>query len=138
MIAMFNRDYPSSAQWVRRARDDVARFAEYCRFGREELGEITLAVGEACNNAVEHAGSFDNFNVWCEFDGTTIVITIEDKGVGFHLPTAPVERDQLQPQGLGIFLMNHLMDKADYAIKPNDGTVLTLEKRKRSESIVAF
>ncbi len=138
MIAMFNRDYPPSAQWVRNARDDVIRFAEYCGFEREELAEIRLAVGEACNNAVEHAGSFDNFNVWCEFDGTSIVIRVEDKGIGFHLPTTPVERDQLQPRGLGIFLMNRLMDKTDYATKPNDGTILTLEKRKRSGSLVAF
>lgn len=131
---MFNRDYPPSAQWVGKARDDVSRFAAYCGFRPEELSEIALAVGEACNNAVEHAGSMDNFSVWCEFDGTSIIIRVEDKGIGFSLPTTTVERDRFQSRGLGIFLMNHLMDKTDYATRPNSGTVLTLEKRIRLAS----
>jgi anti-sigma regulatory factor (Ser/Thr protein kinase) len=99
-----------------------------CGFGGEEVSEIVLAVGEAVNNAVEHAGSPHDFSISCEFDGYKLLIRIEDHGTGFTPQTVAAKRAMLQPRGLGIYIMNRLMDKAEFAFKPGDGTVLTLEK----------
>lgn len=135
MLATFNQNYRPSAQLVSRARKDVAGFAAWCGFGCEQISDIVLAVGEAVNNAVEHAGSPHDFDIRCEFDSDRLLVEVKDHGSGFAPPTNPAKREQLQPRGLGIYLMNQLMDKAEFSFKPGDGTVLTLEKRKSATNL---
>jgi anti-sigma regulatory factor (Ser/Thr protein kinase) len=129
VIATFSRDYQPSAQWLRRARHDVAEFATYCGFGTDRTADIVLAVGEAVANTVEHSGSPRDFSIKCEFDGTRLLLRVEDHGSGFTPSLRPVIREKLQPRGLGIYLMNKLMDAAEFSFKPGDGTILTLVKR---------
>jgi serine/threonine-protein kinase RsbW len=134
MIAMFSREYPPRPEWVRTARNDVARFSKYCGFSPNELAEITLAVGEACNNAVEHAGSVRDYRIWCEFDGDTIVIRVEDSGVGFDANAPQPLPDLSRTRGFGIFLMNKMMDEAEFSTVGGDGSVVTLRKHTRTGS----
>jgi serine/threonine-protein kinase RsbW len=130
MIAMFSREYPPRADWVRTARTDVVRFAGYCRFSPNELAEIALAVGEACNNAVEHAASTRDYSIWCEFDGVVLVIRVEDSGVGFDPGAQRETLDLGQTRGFGMFLMKKMMDETEFA-SAGAGSVVTLFKRKR-------
>jgi serine/threonine-protein kinase RsbW len=132
MLATFKQHYRSGAPWVRQARKEVEEFVILCGFSSEEVSEIVLAVGEAVTNAVEHAGSPHDFSLWCEFDGHRLLIQVEDRGTGFNPQTVAANRALLQPRGLGIYLINRLVDKAEFSFKPGDGTVLTLEKRKQS------
>jgi serine/threonine-protein kinase RsbW len=134
MIAMFSRDYPTRPDWVRTARTDVVRFARYCGFAPNELADIAIAVGEACNNAVEHAGSARDYDIWCEFDGSTIVIRVEDSGIGFDAGAPRPTPDLWQTRGFGIFLMKKTMDETEFATTGGDGAVVTLRKRIRTGS----
>ena len=129
MIATFTRDYQPSAQWLRTARHDIAAFVTYCGFESEDTADIVLAVGEALANIVEHSGSQKAYNIRCEFDGARFLVRVEDKGSGFVPPTKPPIRQPLQTRGLGIYLMNKLMDATEFSFKPGNGTVLTMVKR---------
>ncbi len=130
---MFSREYPPRADWVRTARSDVVRFAQYCDFSAQEQSEIALAVGEACNNAVEHAESTREYSIWCEFNGSDMVIRVEDSGVGFDPSLPRPARDLMHTRGLGIFLMKNMMDKTDLDARVGSGTVLTLQKHRRAQ-----
>ncbi|MDQ6825505.1 MAG: ATP-binding protein [Candidatus Eremiobacteraeota bacterium] len=112
------------------ARSAVAEFAISCGFYREVAEDIKLAVGEACNNAVEHAGCEKDFNVSCGYDEDALVVSIEDHGQGFEFKPPDPNRELLQSRGLGIFLMRKLMDSVSYRRKPGDGTQVILEKHK--------
>jgi anti-sigma regulatory factor (Ser/Thr protein kinase) len=130
MVAMYSAGYPPDPRWVSRARADMVRFAAYCGFSRTEIDDLELAVGEGCNNTVEHAGALTDFEVQATFDGASMVVRIVDKGLGFPTPGPPGVRDLWQTRGLGIFLMKRLMDDVSFATQPNDGTILTLEKHR--------
>lgn len=129
MPSTFTQDYPQSPRWLGQARSDIARFSMLCGLGSQQTDDVVLAVGEALSNVIEHSGSHSDFTLNCNCDGTTLVISIEDRGKGF----APSPTDgQLQAsasRGLGIYLMNRLMDKVEYSFRPGYGTVLRLEKR---------
>jgi len=131
MLATFKQHYRSTASWVRKARTEVADFVTLCGFSCEEVSEIVVAVGEAVTNAVEHAGSPHDFSISCNFDGHRLLIQIEDQGTGFSPQNVTANRPLLQARGLGIYLINRLVDKAEFSFKLGDGTVLTLEKRKQ-------
>ncbi len=130
-MLIFAQEYPSSPRLVSLARHDVARFAEFCGFPAEGISDVVLAAGEAFNNAVEHAHTLQNFSLWCEFDGRTLHIRVQDRGIGFAPQSQRHRRDgALRERGYGLVIMNGLMDKTDYAFEANNGTILTLEKRK--------
>jgi len=117
MRATFKQAYRSTAPWVSKARKEVESFVTLCGFDCEDVSEIVLAVGEAVNNAVEHSRSLHDFSIGCEFDGHRLLIRVEDQGIGFSPQTVMANRASLQPRGLGIFLMNRLMDKAEFTVQ---------------------
>ena len=112
------------------ARSAVAEFAVTCGFYRQVAEDIKLAVGEACNNAVEHGAPNKPFAITCSYADDALVVNVADQGQGFDLRPAAAQRDLMQSRGLGIFLMRTLMDHVDYRLKPGDGMQVTLEKRK--------
>lgn len=126
----FRRQYSSNYSSVSKARHDVAAFARRCGLLPFDVGDITLAVGEACNNAAEHgritAGSF---GVFCAYEKGKLNVEVTDQGAGFdprgkgecHEPEA------LATRGLGIFIMRSLMDDVSFTTK-RSGTSVRLTK----------
>jgi serine/threonine-protein kinase RsbW len=113
------------------ARSAVAEFAVTCGFYRQIAEDIKLAVGEACNNAVEHGAPNKPFAITCSYADDALIVDVDDQGQGFELrPATSQQRDLMQSRGLGIFLMRKLMDRVDCQLKPGDGMQVTLEKRK--------
>jgi anti-sigma regulatory factor (Ser/Thr protein kinase) len=122
------RDYGS----VRTARRAVSAFAASCGFYGTLLSDVESATGEALANAAEHGDgeSSPGIDVAVTFDGTQLVIEIEDHGAGFDCSTA-LERSECQPagsatRGFGIFLMRTLMDEVAYSER---GSRIQLVKR---------
>jgi len=133
----YNWKFKANPDSVALARSAVAEFAISCGFYRDVAEDIKLAVGEACNNAVEHAGSERDFNVICGYDKDALVVSIEDHGRGFEFKPPDPNRELLQSRGLGIFLMRKLMDSVAYTHKPGDGMQVTLEKYKVPQRAMA-
>src|SRR5579872_4283153 len=90
---------------VARARGAVAEFAVQCGFYRQIAEDIRLAVGEACNNAVEHGRPAHDILVECFFENDALTVSVEDQGGGFVPQPSPPDRELMQTRGLGIFLM---------------------------------
>jgi serine/threonine-protein kinase RsbW len=138
-VKAFRRQYPSKIASVPKARRDVASFARSCGLLDADISDITLAVGEAFNNAAEHghvaAGVFD---VSCAYENGELVVEITDRGSGFD-PRGKgecVDPDNLGMRGLGIFIMRSLMDDICFATK-STGTSVRLTKYALRERVAA-
>lgn len=103
-------------------RNFVSSQAEKHGFSEDQINDIRLAVDEACTNVIKHAYSYDEskvFNVDLEFDNSALLIEITDYGVGFNpsgyeAPNLEKRIKQKKRGGMGIFLIQNLMDELSY------------------------
>jgi len=140
---------PADAEWVRVVRLAVAGVASRLKFFYDDIEDIKLAVTEACNNSIQHAATS------CEGDQLPLVIVqlspypdrlevaIIDEGcfTGGVLPSAaplvsPHEHPvaELHESGLGLFLMQSLMDSVEHSAGPDHTTTLRMVKYVREAS----
>ena len=95
------------------------------------VGDIELALTEACTNVLKHARSEqEQYEVEVEVNFEFCVIRVIDTGGGFDSDAArSVEQIPAAEGGRGIFLMSALVDRLHFESKPEKGTVVHLEKR---------
>lgn len=129
---------PSRFQSVAAARHAVAAFARRCGIGMVDVSDLMLAVGEACNNAVEHghvAGG--EIAVDCVHEQGVLKVAVSDAGPGF-MPTdqnAPADGSMAYiGRGRGIQIMRALMDRVTFGSNAG-GTTVVLEKRAPAASL---
>jgi serine/threonine-protein kinase RsbW len=131
---------PAEAEYVDLARLTLYGVASKMGFSYEDIEDMKVAVSEACNNAVLHAygaapGVMEiGFGV-CP-DG--LRITVKDDGVSFDsaaengvssAPLAGKSIDEIEAGGLGLYLMQALMDEVEVMTRPGAGTEVVLTKR---------
>jgi anti-sigma regulatory factor (Ser/Thr protein kinase) len=107
-------------------------------------GEMMLGVDEALTNVIRHAyeGSVDQpIDIElspcgsCEERVDCLQVVIRDEG-----RSVPAEQirsrdlDDIRPGGLGVHIMQTVMDHVEYTPRPDGGTVLTLRKNLKPES----
>lgn len=129
---MYRASHPRGYGSVRQARRAISDFAASCGFAGTLLWDVESAAGEALANAAEHGDgeASQGFDVAATFDGTRLVIEIEDHGAGFDCGAA-LEGSKAEPsgnhnRGFGIFLMRTLMDEVAYSER---GSRIQLVKR---------
>jgi serine/threonine-protein kinase RsbW len=102
------------------------------RVGVEEscASDIELALTEACTNVLKHAqGTKEEYDVIFELNDRCCEIRVVDSGGGFdHARAGDAEANMAAEGGRGIHLMRALVDKVDFVSKPQDGTIVRLEK----------
>ncbi|MBC8081203.1 MAG: anti-sigma B factor RsbW [Gorillibacterium sp.] len=128
---------PAEANYIDIARLTLYGISNKMGFSYEDIEDMKVAIAEACNNVVLHAyqgvdkGTIDiNF----EMSETKLIITVSDNGASFdyepiaeHLtPHHNKSLDEITAGGLGIYLMQALMDQVD--VKSDKGTTLILTK----------
>jgi len=121
---------PGKPEYVSIARLTASVIANQMGFNIDDVEDIKVAVGEACNNAVLHGKSHEEvFEVQFEVQDNRMVIEVRDNGNGFDLDEyqAP-EPGELRENGLGIFIMKTLMDEVDFIPAKNNGTTIRLVK----------
>ena len=98
-------------------------------------GDVALALTEACANVVQHAGGDENeYEVQIEFAGGICHIRVLDKGRGIDLrDSARTETILDQDSGRGIVLMRLMADRIAFESRPEDGTIVHLQKRLELE-----
>ncbi len=108
-----------------------------CHRALQELGvtdecaaDITVALTEACTNVLVHSGPADEYAVRVSIDGERCVLRIVDTGHGFDAEqfAGGAEAAPSAESGRGIQLMRALVDRVMFVSKPEDGTVVHLEK----------
>jgi serine/threonine-protein kinase RsbW len=114
-----------------------------CRDAMSQLGvrrdcryDVALAVSEACANVVVHAaGGTEEYEVRIEFTGEWCHIRVIDTGAGFDatrldtgMPQSTGEPHCTGEDGRGIALMHLLVDQIQFDSRPEEGTVVHLQK----------
>lgn len=138
----FTLQVPSSTENLALIREFVSSAAMQAGFDGKEIAKLELAVDEACANVIEHAYGHDvskEVVVRATLADDSFSIDIEDTGKGFDPDS--VDQEQLEQLiskrktgGLGMRLMNTLMDEVRYEIEPGKKNALHLMKRlKKSE-----
>jgi serine/threonine-protein kinase RsbW len=94
------------------------------------VGEVLLALTEACANVVQHAGDHAGFEVQVAIAGGECRISVFDDGSGLDpadLPSAGA-RPSLD-DGRGLLLMQSLVDRLSFRHESDGRHRVTLEKR---------
>ncbi|MBC8081207.1 MAG: anti-sigma B factor RsbW [Gorillibacterium sp.] len=128
---------PADANYI-----DIIRLALYgistkWGFSYEEIEDMKVAVAEACNNAVLHAyrdGEVGTIEVTFNHEDNGIRISVKDKGKSFNYNRRSgqtmahhcKELSEIDAGGLGIYLMQALMD--DVQVVTDSGTEVILTK----------
>ena len=94
------------------------------------MGDIELAVTEACTNVLRHAeGTENHYDVSVSVDGSDCDIRIVDSGTGFdHVGKGRAPALPGDEGGRGILLMRSLVDRVHFASVPDQGTIVHLQK----------
>jgi serine/threonine-protein kinase RsbW len=96
--------------------------------------DLSVALSEACANAVEHAGTTTGYCVTAQIDGDRCRIEVADSGPGlprdrFRHPPRPLShRGQYAEHGRGLFLIEALVDHVHFDERPGHGTVVSFDK----------
>jgi serine/threonine-protein kinase RsbW len=93
------------------------------------IGDVEVAVTEACANVVEHTTEEDDYSVEVEITDTRCEIRVIDTGHGFDFETlGRGEAETTAEGGRGIQLMRALVDTIKFVSEPETGTVVHLVK----------
>jgi len=129
---------PAQAAFIDIVRLTLYGVASKAGFSYEEIEDMKVAVSEACNNAVLHA--YDEhlqgmIEIAFEVELDTICIAVKDSGKSFQYEQVVsksaalhnISLSEAVTGGLGIFMMNALMDNVE--IRTELGTEVILTKR---------
>lgn len=94
----------------------------------ECLGDIELAVTEACTNVLQHSTGHEEYEVAVEVNETLCEIRVTDAGEGFDYENVAAEAPGSAESGRGIQLMKALVDRVQFLSRPEEGTIVHLEK----------
>ncbi|HEY6961153.1 MAG TPA: ATP-binding protein [Gaiellaceae bacterium] len=99
----------------------------------EVLGDLKLALTEACTNSVRHA--YDDgegvVEIVYELHRDRLVVEVCDQGEGFEPPADPstaLASDELSEGGLGIAIIEALADEFEIGVSPTGGSRLRFVK----------
>lgn len=121
---------PSKPEYVSIARLTASVLANNMGFNIEDIEDIKVAVGEACNNAILHGKTeVSNFDVTFHVNATRFECEVKDQGDGFDMNNY-IEPDLSNPKvgGLGIFIMKSLMDQVEIHANDARGTSIRMIK----------
>lgn len=128
---------PAKAEWVAVARLAVSAIANRLAFSFEEIEDLKLALSEACANCIQHAEA-EGERIEITFDvlSDAVRIIVRDRvgraqNAGSEAPVASQMRDE-RTEGVGMYIIQSLMDVVDYKVDARVGTELAMTKRVRA------
>ena len=121
--------HPENLKQIREAITDVTSKAG---FSKEIAGSIILAVDEACSNVIKHSCQHDHTKeiiLEIEPDKKCLTISIIDDGIKFDVDSVEArDINEVRPGGLGLYIMEQVMDKVEYSQTPDGLNKLKLTK----------
>jgi len=133
---------PSRLGYEKVAMNTAASVAKLMGFADERVEDLKTAVAEACINAMEHGNKLDAsliVGVVLSLDATSLEVKVLDSGTGppsgVHAPDIDKKMHGEEPsRGLGMFLIQALVDEAEWVSSPPSGSyarlVIHLDKTK--------
>ncbi len=122
----FHLDIPADENNLSKVRDFISDICAMAGFSKRETNNTKLAVDEACTNIIKHAYSKTggDIRIDVQAESGSVEINIFDSGEPFEWSKVkdPDLRKYVEigkKGGLGIYLMNRLMDRIEYIAGEN-------------------
>ncbi len=101
--------------------------------------DVLLAVDEACTNVIKHSYKKEEDGViilQCYVSEDKFIVKIKDWGKPFEItsiqkPDLKADYRKRKIGGLGVYLMNEIMDEIEYSFNKKKGNILTMKKSIR-------
>ena len=123
---------PAKAEYITLGRLALTALGRLQELPEETLGDLKLALTEACTNSVRHAYAVGDgvVEIVYELHPDRLVVEVSDEGPGFTPPEAEAteEADELSEGGLGIAIIRALTDEFSLAGADGGGSRLRFVK----------
>lgn len=121
---------PSRLGYEKIAMNTAASTARLMGFSDERIEDLKTAIAEACINAIEHGNKLDetlSVGVILSINDSSLEVKVLDTGSGPKHGTAAPDIDRKmheeeQARGLGMFLIQSLVDEAEWVSSPQTGS----------------
>lgn len=133
---IYEIDIPSSPEQIQRVERLTEKYGKLCKFDRDELDSLAIAVTEIVANAIFHGNKRDkNKKIFIKIVATCpkLKITIRDQGKGFdpeQLSDPLKPENLLKDSGRGLFIVRTFMDDVRINFH-DDGTEIIMVKTHR-------
>lgn len=131
-------EIPSHPRYCDIARMTVSAVALECGFNEQETDDIRIAVSEACINVIQHAYDEELHPLILTFTTleNELQILIQDHGKGFDVESmkakaAPISVDNPKTSGLGLYIIQSLMDGVEVNSLEGHGSSIAMVKKLR-------
>jgi serine/threonine-protein kinase RsbW len=126
---------PNKVGYERIAMACSASFARMIGFAPERIEDLKSAVAEACINAMQHGNKWRpeaRVVVNMNFRDDTFIVSVMDEGDGMpEVPEYPgivrIIEEEVPARGLGVFMIQQLVDRAKFNQTTTEGHVVTIE-----------
>lgn len=123
---------PCSEEYIKIVRLQAEAIARRVEFSEDEIFDIITAVGEACDNCIEHGVSDKGVDVQYHLTPAELRVEVQDFGPGFNPEGKGLEPpDLMDEDGRGLFLMNQLMDFVSIESQIGHGTRIVVAKFRK-------
>ena len=134
MPEVFVLSLPSKLGHEKVAMNTAASVARLMGFSEPRIEDLKTAVAEACINSIEHGNRMDaslKVGVILSMTATTLEVRVCDQGSGPRRETPQPDIDSKMdgaetPRGMGMFLIQALMDEVEWINSPQTGSCARL------------
>ena len=118
----------SNPEYVGIIRLTTSGIANKIGFSIDDIEDIKVAVSEACTNAIKHSND-NKFFITFYILENGLAMEIEDKGKGYDVESLhQPDLNNPKESGLGLFIIQSLMDEVNIESKENKGTIIKMTK----------
>jgi len=139
MTELVTLTVPSHPKYLYVVRSALYPLVIDAGFSKKEARMIILAVDEACSNIIKHAYAGDHtktITVTVSDDSDRFIIQLRDYGRKVDTASiVPRKLKDIRPGGLGTHFMGLAFDIVTYDTNREQGTLLTLEKKKQQAKV---
>jgi serine/threonine-protein kinase RsbW len=133
---------PSRLGFEKVAMGTAASVAALMGFRADRIEDLKTAVAEACINAIEHGNQLNeklSVGVILSATADELEVKVVDNGAGMRKQPPPPNIDRKvhgeeDPRGMGMFLIQHLVDEAEWVHDKGNGSYVRLVIRLDKEN----
>lgn len=116
---------PEYVSIIRLTTSGIANKVGFCI---DDIDDLKVAISEACTNAIKHSLD-DRFTIIYSMIENGLTIEIIDNGKGYDRSTvSEPDIDNLKESGMGLFIIESLMDEVIVESQEGKGTSIKMTK----------
>ena len=116
---------PEYVSIIRLTTSGIANKVGFCL---DDIEDLKVAISEACTNAIKHSLE-DRFTIIYTMIEKGLTIEIIDKGKGYNTKeVSEPDLDNLKESGMGLFIIESLMDEVNVESTEGKGTSIKMTK----------